>query len=33
VFAFTVVGGRIVEIDALADPARFVGLDLSGLAD
>ncbi|MGH2461364.1 MAG: sigma factor-like helix-turn-helix DNA-binding protein, partial [Chloroflexota bacterium] len=31
VFAFTVVGGRIVEIDVLADPARLSRLDLAGL--
>jgi hypothetical protein len=30
VFAFTAVGGRIVEIDALADPARFVGWTCPG---
>jgi RNA polymerase sigma factor (sigma-70 family) len=29
VMAFTVVGGRIVEIDVLADPARLARLDLS----
>ena len=29
VMAFTVVGGRIVEIDGLADPERLAALDLS----
>lgn len=29
VLAFTVVGGKIVAIDALADPARLQGIDLS----
>ena len=29
VLGFTVVGGRIVEIDILADPARLRELDLS----
>jgi hypothetical protein len=33
VFAFTVVGSRIVEIDVLADPGRLLQLDLSRLAD
>jgi RNA polymerase sigma-70 factor (ECF subfamily) len=28
VLAFTVVAGRIVEIDVLADPDRLAGLDL-----
>ena len=32
VLAFTVAGGKIVEIDALADPARLSQLDLSNLA-
>jgi RNA polymerase sigma factor (sigma-70 family) len=32
VLAFTVAGGKIVEIDALADPARLSQLDLSTLA-
>ena len=31
VLGFTVAGGRIVEIDILADPARLDRLDLSGL--
>jgi RNA polymerase sigma-70 factor (ECF subfamily) len=31
VMAFTVVGGRIVEIDVLADPARIARLDLASL--
>ena len=30
VLAFTVVAGRIVEIDVLADPDRLAGLDLGG---
>jgi hypothetical protein len=30
--AFTVVEGRIAEIDALADPERLARLDLAGLA-
>jgi RNA polymerase sigma-70 factor (ECF subfamily) len=33
ILAFTVVGGRIVEIDVLADPARLGQLDRSNLAD
>jgi RNA polymerase sigma-70 factor (ECF subfamily) len=33
VMAFTVAGGRIVAIDALADPERLGRLDLSGLGD
>jgi RNA polymerase sigma-70 factor (ECF subfamily) len=33
VLGFTVVAGRIVEIDALADPARLQGLDLRVLGD
>jgi RNA polymerase sigma-70 factor, ECF subfamily len=31
VLAFTVVGGRIVEIDVIADPARLAKLDLAAL--
>jgi hypothetical protein len=31
--AFTVTGGRIVAIDALADPARLARLDLAALDD
>jgi RNA polymerase sigma factor (sigma-70 family) len=33
VMGFTVRGGRIVEIDVLADPARLQGLDLTVLED
>jgi RNA polymerase sigma-70 factor (ECF subfamily) len=33
VMAFTVVGGRIVAIDAIADPERLRELDLTALAD
>jgi RNA polymerase sigma-70 factor (ECF subfamily) len=33
VFAFTIAGGRIVEIDLLADPARLRQLDLAVLDD
>jgi RNA polymerase sigma-70 factor, ECF subfamily len=33
VMGFTVAGGRIVEIDILADPARLSGLDLAVLDD
>ena len=33
VMAFTVRGGRIVEIDALVDPDRLAALDLAGLAN
>lgn len=33
VLAFTVVGGRIVEIDVLADPERLARLDLAAFAD
>jgi RNA polymerase sigma-70 factor, ECF subfamily len=33
VIGFTVVGGRIVEIDALADPERLARLDLTILED
>jgi RNA polymerase sigma-70 factor (ECF subfamily) len=33
VLGFTVRGGRIVEIDVLADPARLRGLDLTVLDD
>jgi hypothetical protein len=29
VFAFTISGGKIVEIDILADPARLRQLDLA----
>ena len=32
VLAFTVVGGRIVEIDVLADPERLDRLDLAPAA-
>jgi hypothetical protein len=28
---FTVVGGKIVEIDAIGDPERLAGLDLTVL--
>ena len=31
--AFTIVAGRIVEIDILADPARLARLDLTALDD
>ena len=31
VAGFTIAGGRIVEIDLLADPARLRGLDLTVL--
>jgi hypothetical protein len=33
VMAFTITGGRIVEIDVLADPARLRRLDLAVLDD
>ena len=33
IMAFTIVDGRIVEIDILADPARVAALDLSVLDD
>jgi RNA polymerase sigma-70 factor (ECF subfamily) len=33
VVGFTVAGGRIVEINLLADPARLRELDLQGLDD
>jgi len=33
VMAFTVAGGRIVEIDALSDPERLGRLDLTALDD
>jgi RNA polymerase sigma-70 factor (ECF subfamily) len=33
VVGFTIVGGRIVEIDILADPARIAGLDLAFIDD
>ncbi|HET6819749.1 MAG TPA: RNA polymerase subunit sigma-70, partial [Candidatus Limnocylindria bacterium] len=33
VLAFTVRGGRIVELDVVADPARLANLDLSVLDD
>jgi hypothetical protein len=33
VFGFTVVGGKIVEIEVVADPARLSGLDLAVLED
>ncbi len=33
VLAFTVVGGRIVEIDVLADPERLARLDLADFAN
>ena len=33
VMGFTVVGGRIVEIDAITDPARLRELDLAVLDD
>ena len=33
VMGFTVTGGKIVEIDALADPERLRELDLAGLDD
>ena len=33
VMGFTVAGGRIVEIDALADPERLARLDLTILDD
>jgi RNA polymerase sigma factor (sigma-70 family) len=32
-FCFTVVGGKIVEIEVVADPARLSGLDLAVLED
>jgi hypothetical protein len=32
VVAVTVVRGRIAEIDALVDPARIAGLDLSAVS-
>jgi RNA polymerase sigma factor (sigma-70 family) len=32
-FGFTVVGGKIVEIEVVADPARLSGLDLAVLED
>jgi hypothetical protein len=32
VLAFTVAGGRIVELDVLVDPARVARLDLSAVA-
>jgi RNA polymerase sigma-70 factor (ECF subfamily) len=31
VFGFTIMGGRIVEIDILADPARLRRMDLTVL--
>jgi hypothetical protein len=33
VMGFTVVGGKIVEIDAITDPARLRALDLAVLDD
>jgi len=33
VFGFTFVGGKIVEIEVVADPARLSGLDLAVLED
>ena len=33
VMGFTVAGGKIVEIDALADPERLARLDLAFLED
>jgi RNA polymerase sigma-70 factor, ECF subfamily len=33
VMGFTVVGGRIVEMDALADPERLARLDLAGVLE
>jgi hypothetical protein len=33
VFGFTIKGGKIVEIDILADPARLRQLDLALLDD
>lgn len=33
VMAFTVRGGKIVEIDALSDPDRLTSIDLSAVLD
>ena len=33
VMGFTIAGGKVVEIDILADPERLSRLDLSAIAD